>query len=78
LNKYSIKNNGEIFSNFGIIKYIVDNKSYELRNLKNLTPNNIINNDIFLEVDNKISKADKIFIELIIQNKKYTFKLKNE
>jgi len=77
-NKYSLKNNGEIFSNFGIINYTIGNKNYKVNNIKNLTPNNIIDDNIFLEVDNKILKADKILIELIIQNKKYTFNLKNE
>lgn len=78
LNKYSINNKGNIFSNFGIIKYTVDSKNYTLNNFKNLTPSIINGDNIFLEVDKKILNADKISLELIIQNTKYTFNLKNE
>ncbi|MBQ7141354.1 MAG: hypothetical protein IJO32_07635 [Bacilli bacterium] len=78
LDKYSIKNKGDIFGKFGIIKYTLNSKNYVLNNFNNLTPSNINNDNIFLEVDKKISKADKISLELIIQNTKYTFNLKNE
>ena len=65
----------ELLENYGKIKYIIDNKEYTSNLMNNKTPG-IYTEGLFLEVDKDIEKASKIWIELKIRNRKYTYIIK--
>jgi len=72
---YRHSNNVNTFmTNFGKIKYIIEDEEYYL-NVNAITPSNL-KEKIVLEVSNKIKKAEEIFLTITIRNKEYLIKLK--
>ena len=62
-------------SNYGKIKYKVNDEEYTSKMLNNKTPGSY-NEGLYLEVDKNIESATNIWLELTIRNKKYIYTLK--
>ncbi|MBE6153623.1 MAG: hypothetical protein E7166_05310 [Firmicutes bacterium] len=73
---YYIKDISQYLSKFGSITYTKNGKTYRQKNLYNLISNNFNGKEIFLEVTNEISGAEKINFEIKIRNVNYRYKLK--
>lgn len=69
-------NPGEFFESYASIKYTKNNKTYLQRNVTNLTPNNINNNEIYLNVSKEIESAEKISIEFKNMGVRYSYVIK--
>ena len=65
----------DLISNYGKIKYRMDNKEYTSTNLNNKTPGSY-EEGLYLEVDKKIENATNIWLELTIRNRVYNYILK--
>ena len=67
---YSIS---DFIAKFGKIRFVIDDKEYEHKlELKDVTPH-YTNKYAFIEVRSKIKNADKIYLDFIIRDKKYTY-----
>jgi len=61
---------------YGHIRYIKDEKEYSNPfKITEVTPNNIIDHK-YIEVLEQVEKADSIYLDIIIRDKKYTYVLK--
>lgn len=65
----------DLFSNYGKIKYKINDEEYTSKILNNKTPGNY-NEGLYLEVDKNIEQATAIWLELTIRNVKYIYNLK--
>ena len=65
----------DFISNYGKIKYKINDIEYSTSPPVNKTPNSA-KNSLYLEVDKQIEKASNIWIELTIRNNKYIYTLK--
>lgn len=72
----SVLNAKNLFNNFGSITYISDGKS-KTRYLKNVTPNYVTDDTVYLEVPKEVETSVEATINLTIRDKKYVFVLKN-
>lgn len=71
-------NLGEFFEKYASIKYKKNNKIYVQKNIKNLTPNNIDNNEIYLNVSKEIQDAQEIRLEFRHNGVNYSYIIKNK
>ncbi len=65
----------ELIDTYGVIKYKINDEEHTSRQLSNKTPGNY-KGGLFLEVDKDIEQASKIWLELTIRNRTYTYYLK--
>ena len=67
---YSIS---DFIAKFGRLRFVINDKEYEHKlELKDVTPH-YTNKYAFIEVRSKIKNADKIYLDLIVRDKKYTY-----
>lgn len=72
-NNYSIS---EFIAKFGNIRFVINGKEYDSKiRLNDVTPYDT-NNYVFLEVREKIMKAEKIYLDFTIRDKVYTYIIK--
>ena len=65
----------EFITNYGELKYKINDTEYSVTTPINKTPNSE-KNDLYLEVDKQIENASNIWLELNIRNKKIIYTLK--
>lgn len=65
----------EFISNYGKIKYKVNDQEYTVAMLTNKTPGSYTEG-LYLEIDKELANASNIWLELTIRNKKYIYNLK--
>ena len=65
----------DFISNYGKLKYKINDEEYESSILNNKTPGSY-KEGLYLEVDKKIENASNIWLELIIRNTKYEYTIK--
>lgn len=65
----------DLISNFGKIKYKINNEEFTSKVLNNKTPGSA-DNELYIEVDKNIESASDIWLELTIRNTKYKYTLK--
>ena len=60
-------------SRYGSIRFVINGKEYEHKlNLKDITPYPT-DGYVFLEVRERLNKAEKIYLDFTIRDKKYTY-----
>ena len=84
--KYEFDYNMAYFSNttsfnsfiksFLKVKYKNNDNEYKYSNINNITPSRLTNK-IVIETTNKIKNSEEVFLSIIIRNKEYLIKLKN-
>ena len=65
----------DFISNYGKVKYKINNEEYTSKVLNNKTPGNYTE-DLYIEVDKNIESASSIWLELNVRNIKYIYTLK--
>lgn len=65
----------DFISNYGKLKYKINNEEYESSILNNKTPGSYTEG-LYLEVDKNIENASNIWLELIVRNTKYEYTIK--
>ncbi len=66
---------GKLIATFGKLRYRIGDNSYESE-IANKTPSNRIGEDVFLEVAERIKRADQIELILNVRNREYIYVLK--
>ena len=67
----------EFIKRFGVIKYIINDKTYTNKvDIKQVKPVKSKSYDLYIEVNKDLMNADKIYFEFNIRNKKYIYNLK--
>jgi len=67
--------NYDFITNYGKIKYKINNETYIANIKQNKTPNNY-KKGLYLEVDKELEQASNIYLEITIRNKKYIYIIK--
>ena len=74
----SYENMGDFFEEVSTIKYEKNGKYYIQKNIENLTPDEVNENEIYLEVSNNIKDSDYISLEFKNKGISYSYVLKGE
>ena len=69
-------NFGEYLENLAQIKYTKNDKTYIQRNIMNLTPDNIDNKEVYLNVSKDVINSQKVNIEFKYKGIKYIYTIK--
>ena len=60
---------------YAVLKYKVGDIEYEINNLENKTPGNY-KGGLYLAVDERMMEADNIWLDIVIRNMHYIYRLK--